>query len=119
MEVKLPACLSLGVAGRDTSWYALLMHLRQKAAHMEANQQLTEDVTTVTPYIFLQFSQDFSREKFFSSFHTNFLEKKILEKIPVNFCSRFLTISHEFSRLFLRTFLSTVPKNSDFRSLKA
>ena len=48
MEVKLPACLSLGVAGRDTSWHALLMHLRQKAAHMQANQQLTEDVTTVT-----------------------------------------------------------------------
>jgi hypothetical protein len=38
MEVKLPAYLSLGVAGRDTSWHALLMHLRQKAAHMEANQ---------------------------------------------------------------------------------
>jgi hypothetical protein len=48
MEVKLPACLSLGVAGRDTSWHALLMYLRQKAAHMEANQQLTEDVATLT-----------------------------------------------------------------------
>ncbi len=35
MEVKpqFPACLSLGVARRDTSWHALLMHLRQKAAH--------------------------------------------------------------------------------------
>ncbi len=46
-KVKLPACLSLGVAGRDTSGHALLMHLRQKAAHMQANQQLTEDVTTM------------------------------------------------------------------------
>jgi hypothetical protein len=34
--------------GRDTSWHALLMHLSQKAAHMQANQQLTEDVTSVT-----------------------------------------------------------------------
>jgi hypothetical protein len=32
MEVKLNACLSLEVAGRDTSWHALLMHLCQKAA---------------------------------------------------------------------------------------
>ena len=39
MEVKLPACLSLGVAGRDTSWRALLAHLRQKAAAPEASQE--------------------------------------------------------------------------------
>ncbi len=68
----------------------------------------------------------------FSSFHRIFLEnlfspvftrifsrKKILEKMPVNFSSLFLTSSLEFSRLFLGTFLSTVPKNSDFRRLKA
>jgi hypothetical protein len=47
MEAKLPDCLSLGVVGRDTSWHALLTHLCQKAAHMQAKQQLTEDVTTV------------------------------------------------------------------------
>jgi hypothetical protein len=47
MGIKLNACLSLGVAGHDTSWHALLMH-SQKAAHMEANQQLTEDVATLT-----------------------------------------------------------------------
>jgi hypothetical protein len=44
MEVKLPACLSLGVAGRDTSWRALLAHLRQKAAAPEASQELISDV---------------------------------------------------------------------------
>jgi hypothetical protein len=59
------------------------------------------------PYIFLHFSQDFSREKFFSTFYTNFLEKMFsrenvfsrklfLEKIPVNF---FFSISHEISRI--------------------
>ena len=47
LEIKLPACLSLGLAGRDTSWYALLMHLRQKAAQVETDQQLAEDVDTV------------------------------------------------------------------------
>ena len=47
MEVKLPACLSLGVAGRDTSWRALLAHLRQKAAAPEASQELISDVVTV------------------------------------------------------------------------
>jgi len=47
MQIKLPACLSLGVAGRDISWRALLMHLRQKAAAPEASQQLVSDVATV------------------------------------------------------------------------
>ncbi len=47
METHLPACLSLGLVGRDTSWHALLMHLRQKAVHEETNQQLAEDVDTV------------------------------------------------------------------------
>jgi hypothetical protein len=46
-EIKLPACLSLGVAGRDTSWCSLLMHLRQKAAAPEASQELISDVATV------------------------------------------------------------------------
>jgi hypothetical protein len=47
MEIHLPACLSLGLVGRDTSWHALLMHLRQKAGHAETNQQLADDVDTV------------------------------------------------------------------------
>ena len=47
MQIKLPACLSLGVVGRDTSWRALLMHLRQKAAAPEASQQLVSDVAIV------------------------------------------------------------------------
>jgi ribonuclease HI len=47
MEVKLPACLSLGVAGRDTSWRSLLLHLRQKAAAPEASQELISDVASV------------------------------------------------------------------------
>ena len=47
MEIHLPACLSLGLAGRDTSWHALLMHLRQKAGHAETDRQLAEDVDTV------------------------------------------------------------------------
>ena len=47
MEAKLPACLSLGVAGGDTSWRSLLMHLRQKAASPEASQELISDVATV------------------------------------------------------------------------
>jgi hypothetical protein len=29
LPVKVPACLSLGVAGRDLSWQALLMHRPQ------------------------------------------------------------------------------------------
>jgi hypothetical protein len=47
MEIHLPACLFLGMAGRDTSWHALLMHLRQKAGHAETDRQLAEDVDTV------------------------------------------------------------------------
>jgi ribonuclease HI len=47
MPVKLPACLSLEVAGRDISWQALLMHLRHKASAPEADPRLVEDVATV------------------------------------------------------------------------
>ena len=47
MQIKLPACLSLGVAGRDISWQALLTHLRHKASAPEASQQLVDDVATV------------------------------------------------------------------------
>ncbi len=59
-------------------------------------------------------------EKCFPPVFTRIFSRKIfLEKIPVNFSSRFLTSSFEFSKLFRGTFLSTVPKNSDFRRLKA
>ena len=57
--------------------------------------------------VFLHFSHEFSRENIFS------------RKFLSIFSSRFLTRSLEFSRLFLCTFLSTVPKISDFRRLKA
>jgi hypothetical protein len=45
--VRLPACLSLGVAGRDTSWHGLLMHLKQNASAPGASQELVEDVKTI------------------------------------------------------------------------
>ena len=47
MQVKLPACLSLGTAGRDTSWRALLTHLRNKALAVDASTLLKEDVSAV------------------------------------------------------------------------
>ena len=48
--VRLPAYLSgsLGVAGRDTSWHGLLMHLKQNASAPGASQELVEDVKTIT-----------------------------------------------------------------------
>jgi hypothetical protein len=46
-QIKLPACFSLGVAGRDTRWQALLMHLRMQASAPGASQQLVEDVDAV------------------------------------------------------------------------
>ena len=48
-QIKLPACPSLGVAGRDTgiSWHALLVHLRHKASAPEASRELAEDMATV------------------------------------------------------------------------
>ncbi len=46
-QIKLPACLSLGVAGRDTSWRALFMHLRMQASAPGTSQQLIEDADTV------------------------------------------------------------------------
>jgi hypothetical protein len=48
MSVKLPACLSLGVAGRDTSWQALLMHLQNKASAPGADPCHVQDVMTVS-----------------------------------------------------------------------
>jgi hypothetical protein len=47
MPVKLPACHSLGVAGRNTSWQALLMHLLHKASTPGADPSLVADVATV------------------------------------------------------------------------
>jgi hypothetical protein len=48
MPVKLPACLFLGVAGRDLSWQALLMHLRCKASAPGADHSLVQDIRTVS-----------------------------------------------------------------------
>jgi hypothetical protein len=61
---------------------------------------------------FLQFSQDFSRENFFYSFHTNFLEKIFSRE---NSCQFLFWIPLDSSRLFQCTFLSTVPKLFEFR----
>ena len=47
LPVKLPACLSLGVAGRDLSWQALLMHLRRKASAPGADPSLVQDIEAV------------------------------------------------------------------------
>ncbi len=52
-----------------------------------------------SPYNFLQFSQDFSREFFSPVFTRIFSREKIIQKIPVNFSSRFLTSSLNFSRI--------------------
>ena len=48
IEVTLPACLSLGVAGRDTSWFALLAHLQTAATAPETSQQFRDDVTLLS-----------------------------------------------------------------------
>ena len=48
VEVRLPACLSLGVAGRDTSWFALLAHLQTAATASETSQQFRDDVTLLS-----------------------------------------------------------------------
>ena len=47
MDIRLPACLSLGVAGRDTSWRGLLMHLKQKCSSPDASQFLKTDLEVV------------------------------------------------------------------------
>jgi len=47
IEIRLPACLSLGVAGRDTSWRGLLMHLKQKCSSLDAGQILKTDFEVV------------------------------------------------------------------------
>ena len=47
MPVKLSACLTLGLAARDTSWLLLLMHLHHKASAQGADSPLVEDVVTM------------------------------------------------------------------------
>jgi hypothetical protein len=76
-----------------------------------------EDLDRVSTIYFSPVFTGFFSRIFSSTFHTNF--QKILKKIIVNFSSQFRTSSLEFSRLFLYTFLSTVPKISDFWRLKA
>ena len=36
VPIKLPACISLAVAGRDVSWYALRVHLQAAASAADA-----------------------------------------------------------------------------------
>ncbi len=42
--VKLPVCVSMAVAGRDVSWYALLVHLQAATAAADSSAQLQADV---------------------------------------------------------------------------
>ncbi len=48
VPVKLPACISLAVAGRDVSWYAMREHLQTTAAAAGASDQQKTDVVLVT-----------------------------------------------------------------------
>jgi hypothetical protein len=48
VPVKLPACISLAVAGRDDSWYALRVHLQATAAATGASDQQKADLAIVT-----------------------------------------------------------------------
>ena len=47
VQIRLPTCLSLGVAGRDTSWRALWAHLLEKRNSSEADEQVIADFATV------------------------------------------------------------------------
>jgi hypothetical protein len=47
-HIEHPAYLSLGVAGRDTSWHGLLMHQKQNASAPGASKELVDDVETIT-----------------------------------------------------------------------
>ena len=51
VQIKLPACISLAVAGRDVSWYALRVQLQAAATAVGASDQLHQlqaDVAIVT-----------------------------------------------------------------------
>ncbi len=48
VPVKLPACISLAVAVRDVSWYALRVHLQATASDADTSDQQKSDVATVT-----------------------------------------------------------------------
>ena len=48
VQIKLPACISLAVAGRDVSWYALRVQLQAAATAVGASDQLQADVAIVT-----------------------------------------------------------------------
>jgi hypothetical protein len=58
-------------------------------------------------------------DRIFFEKNSKFSTKKNYREIPLNFSSRILTNYLEFSRLFLGPFRTTVPKQSDFRRLKA
>ncbi len=48
VPVKLPACISLAVAGRDVSCYALPVHLQATAAAAGASDQQKADLALAT-----------------------------------------------------------------------
>jgi hypothetical protein len=63
-----------GVAGGGPVRRHPVICPRRGALNRDYNRHIT-GTTMYPPYNFLHFSPDFSREKFFSTFHTNFLEK--------------------------------------------
>ena len=47
MEARLPTCLSLGTADRETSWRSLLVHLRRQTSAAGADTRLERDMAVV------------------------------------------------------------------------
>ena len=47
VQIRLPACLTLGKSQRNVSWHGLLVHLRGRASAPGAADQLRADVETV------------------------------------------------------------------------
>ncbi len=48
VQVELPVCTPLVVAGRNVSWYALRVYLQAIAAAAGASNKLQTDVATIT-----------------------------------------------------------------------
>ena len=47
VQIRLPACLTIGKEERETSWFALLTHLQQRAQAPEAAAQFRRDLAVV------------------------------------------------------------------------
>ena len=47
MQIRLPDCLTIGKEERETSWFALLSHLQQRAQAREAAAQFRSDLAVV------------------------------------------------------------------------